>query len=157
MCVATNDADTPAKSGYYVLNTDGGMASDGHKVAGELPGVASIGVVLRSPQLQVIKTISRTIGHATHNEAEYQALIEGLRLVHQLGITRVRAYLDSELVVDQMNGRSRVKQPHLAQLHQQASALVEKLNFRVSWVPREMNNEADALARMALEAAVSGS
>ena len=50
--------------------------------------------------------ISKAIGPATHNEAEYQALIEGLELAHDHGIQRIRVYMDSELVVDQVNGVS---------------------------------------------------
>jgi len=147
----TTDAPTDSlKSGYYLLNTDGAMVSDGHRTAGEPAGLAAIGVVLREPRLKVIETISRTIGPATHNEAEYQALIEGLRLAHGKGIRRLRAYLDSELVVDQMNERSRVMQPHLVKLYGEASTLAAHFNFRISWVPREMNKEADELTKRAL-------
>jgi ribonuclease HI len=56
--------------------------------------------------------------------AEYQALIEGLKLARDHGIQRIRVYMDSELVVDQVNGVSAVRQAHLTELHKAASSLV---------------------------------
>jgi ribonuclease HI len=93
------------------------------------------------------------IGPATHNVAEYQALIQGLTLARDYGIKQLRVYMDSELVVDQLNRRSAVRQPHLMELHEVASSLVDRFkNIRISWVPREMNAEADRLVRDALDA-----
>jgi ribonuclease HI len=61
--------------------------------------------------------------------------------------------MDSELVVDQVNGLSAVRQAHLIELHSVASGLVDLFkNIRISWVPREMNVEADRLVRDALGA-----
>jgi probable phosphoglycerate mutase len=61
--------------------------------------------------------------------------------------------MDSELVVDQMNGVSAVRQAHLSELHGEASGLMTQFaSIRISWVPREMNTEADQLVRDALRA-----
>jgi ribonuclease HI len=80
-------------------------------------------------------------------------LIEGLQLARDHGIQRLRVYMDSELVVDQMNGLSAVRQAHLNDLHETASHLKAQFkNIRISWVPREMNAEADGLVRDALSA-----
>jgi len=99
----------------------------------------------------VAPPISRAIGLATHNEAEYQALIEGLELAHDHGIQRIRVYMDSELVVDQVNGVSAVRKEHLRELHEVASSRVALLkSIRISWVPRVWNAEADRLVRDAL-------
>ena len=69
------------------------------------------------------------------------------------GIQHVRVYMDSELVVDQINGVSAVRQEHLSELHEAASGLVDLFkSIRISWVPREMNAEADRLVRDALGA-----
>lgn len=101
--------------------------------------------------MAVVAEISRAIGRATHNVAEYQALIEGLKLAREHGIDRIRVYLDSELVVDQMNGVSQVRQEYLKRLHASARALVgEFASIRICWVPREMNAEADRLVNKAL-------
>jgi ribonuclease H / adenosylcobalamin/alpha-ribazole phosphatase len=84
--------------------------------------------------------------------AEYRALIEGLNLAREHGVQRIRVYMDSELVVDQVNGFSAVKHEHLKELHERASTLVALFkNIRICWVPREMNAEADRLVRDALD------
>src|SRR3954464_10893234 len=119
------------KRGYYLLNTDGGNS-------GNALGRAAIGALLRTRRLVTVDQISKAIGPATHNVAEYQALIEGLKLAPNHGIQRLRVYMDSELVVDQVNGVSAVRQPHLSELHEVASSLKAQFkNIRVSWVPRE--------------------
>jgi ribonuclease HI len=80
-------------------------------------------------------------------------LIEGLKLASDHRVRRLRVYMDSELVVDQVNGVSAVKQAHLGPLHETASGLKAQFkNIRISWVPREMNAEADRLVRDALGA-----
>ena len=90
------------KRGYYLLNTDGGMASDyGRRRSGDPLGHAAIGALLRTPRLVTVAQISKAIGPATHNVAEYRALIEGLKLARDKGVERIRVYMDSELVVDQ--------------------------------------------------------
>jgi ribonuclease HI len=136
------------KRGYYLLNTDGGNS-------GDPLGRAAIGALLRvrTPGLVTVAQISKAIGPATHNVAEYRALIEGLKLARDYGVQRIRVYMDSELVVDQVNGVSAVRQPHLNELHKLASSLVALFaSIRISWVPREMNAEADRLVRDALGA-----
>ena len=71
------------KRGYYLLNTDGGMASNGRRRSGEPLGIAAIGALLRTPRLAPVAEISEAIGPATHNAAEYRALIKGLKLVQR--------------------------------------------------------------------------
>jgi probable phosphoglycerate mutase len=91
------------------------------------------------------------IGPSTHNVAEYRALIEGLELAREYEIQWIRVYLDSELVVEQVNGRSAVKEERLQELHAVASGLVAQFkSIRISWVPRELNVEADRLVNDAL-------
>jgi ribonuclease HI len=98
-----------------------------------------------------VDQISKTIGPATHNEAEYQALIEGLELARDHGVQHIRVYTDSELVVDQVNGDSAVEEERLREPHKVASSRVVLFkSIRISWVPREWNAEAHRLARDAL-------
>jgi ribonuclease HI len=142
------EAAEPAglKRGYYLLNTDGGNA-------GDPLGRAAIGAILRvrTPRLVTVAQISKAIGPATHNVAEYRALIEGLKLARDYGVQRIRVYMDSELVVDQVNRVSAVRQEHLSELRKVASSLVALFeSIRISWVPREWNAEADRLVRDAL-------
>jgi probable phosphoglycerate mutase len=141
------------KRGYYLLNTDGGMASDGHPLAGQSPGIAAIGALLRTRRLAVVAELAKTIGPATHNEAEYHGLIAGLKLAHHHGVERLRVYMDSELVVEQMNGFADVKHARLKDLHDVAQSMAADFrSIRFSWVPRELNAEADKLARQAFAA-----
>ena len=112
---------------------------------------AAIGALLRTRRLVPVARISKAIGPATHNVAEYRALIEGLMLARSHGIEHIRVYTDSELVVDQVIAASAVKQAHLRELYENASGLrVGFKSFRISWVPREWNLEADQLVRDAL-------
>ena len=132
------------KRGYYLLNTDGGNRADPL-------GRAAIGALLRTRRLVTVAQISKEIGSATHNVAEYRGLIEGLKLAREYGIQRIRVYMDSEIVVDQVNGVSAVRQAHLIELQEEARRLVGLFkSFRISWVPRELNGEADRLVNDAL-------
>ena len=139
------------KRGYYLLYTDGAMQNTGRRRAGEVPGEAAIGAVLKTPRLVDVAQISRRIGPATQNVAEYRALIEELHLALERGVRRLRVYLDSELVVDQLNGPSEVREPHPKGWHQEAVGLAAKFtSIRFCWIPREMNTEADRLTKEAL-------
>ncbi len=134
--------------GYYLLNTDGGNL---RRRPGEPLTHAAIGALLRTRRLVTVDRISKAIGRATHNVAEYEALIEGLMLARAHGIGHIRVYTDSELVVDQVNGVRSVKEARLRELHEQACGLRPGFKtFRISWVPRELNLEADQLVRDAL-------
>src|SRR3954470_20972489 len=74
-----------------------------------------------------------------------------VKLARSRGIQRIRMYLDSELVVDQVNGRAKVGKEHLRALNAEACSLLQEFpNIRISWVPRKWNAEADALATKAL-------
>jgi ribonuclease HI len=141
------------KRGYYLLNTDGGHVSSAGRRSGDPLPLAAVGALLRTPRLVTVAEISKAIGPATHNVAEYRALIEGLKLARDHGIQRIRVYTDSELVVDQVNRVSAVRQAHLGELHEVATRHAAQVqSFRISWVPRKMNAEADRLVRDALGA-----
>jgi ribonuclease HI len=135
------------RRGYYTLQTDGSMGSSGHRAKGDPPGEAGIGVVLKDSNDAVVKTDSRAIGPATNDVAEYEALIAGLELAHGLGIDRIRVYMDSEFIVDQMSGLSDINEADLKLLHEKAFGLFGRFSSRrISWIPREWNREADKLA-----------
>jgi ribonuclease HI len=141
----TGSKQAGLKSGYYLLNTDGGNS-------GNPSGGAAIGALLRTRRLVAVAQISKPIGPATHNVAEYGALIEGLKLARDHGVQHIRVYMDSELVVEQLCRRSAVKQERLKQLHKDASSFADLFkSFRIAWVPREMNAEADRLVRDVLD------
>lgn len=133
--------------GTWVLYTDG--ASRGN------PGPASIGAVLYSwvegEPLVEVDWVSEAIGLATNNVAEYKAVIAGLELARKQepGLLWLRA--DSLLLIRQLEGRFKVKNAALIELHREARLLLESIPHRLEHVPREENKEADRLANLALD------
>ena len=115
------------------------------------PGQAAIGAVIKDGQGQVISRISRRIGHATNNQAEYTAIIAALEKAISLGAEEVKLNSDSELVVKQINGSYRVKKPSLKPLYLKVKQLQSQLQgFSITHIPRQQNREADRLANQAL-------
>ncbi|WP_030488798.1 bifunctional RNase H/acid phosphatase [Micromonospora chokoriensis] len=119
------------------------------------PGPAGYGAVVRDPETgEVLAERAESIGMATNNVAEYQGLIAGLTAAAELGAAEVDVRMDSKLVVEQMCGRWQIKHPGLRPLAAQAAALVGRFSMvRFSWIPREQNRHADALANAAMDAA----
>lgn len=116
------------------------------------PGPAGLGVVVEDDQGLRLRGLCRYIGKATNNQAEYLAIIEGLRAVEEWKPDRLEVYLDSKLVVEQLAGRYRVKNADLAPLFRQASELLRRFpEVELKHVPREKNKGADALANKAID------
>jgi ribonuclease HI len=126
------------------LRTDG--ASRGN------PGPAAVGVVIEDEHGTRLRTFHRYIGKKTNNEAEYQALIDGLKAVAEWNPDRLEIYLDSKLVVEQVNGTYRVKKPELQPLYTEVKHLLGGFGeVETKHVERENNKGADKLANMALD------
>ncbi len=116
------------------------------------PGPAGAGVVIEDDQGTRLCGRHRFLGKATNNEAEYLALIEGLKTAAEWKPDRLEIYLDSKLVVEQMNGSYKVKKPELKPLHDKAKELLTGFGeVVVAHVERERNKGADALANRALD------
>ncbi len=126
------------------INTDG--ASRGN------PGPAAIGVTLKNSDEETVATISEKIGITTNNQAEYRALIAGLKKALSLGVKEVVIRADSELMVKQLLGQYRVKSAELKPLYEEVKKLSSGLvNCKIMAIPRERNKEADKLANQALD------
>jgi ribonuclease HI len=111
-------------------------------------GTAGLGLVVCTPLGRVLAWSYSDAPAQTSMEAEYQALIAGLRfvLVRYAG-ANVRCLSDSQVVVEQMNGRYAVRAARLKPLHAQAAALARQIGqVEFIAIPRDMNNLADALA-----------
>jgi len=125
-----------------IVYSDGGSRGN--------PGPAGIGIVIGKEN-----TISKYIGPATNNQAEYTAVIEALKWLaeNKTGDIEVEFYLDSQLVVEQLNQRYKLKNEGLKPLFWQIRDLVMKIGGRVSfqYIPREKNKEADKLANLAMD------
>jgi probable phosphoglycerate mutase len=100
-----------------------------------------------------LRTFHRYIGSATNNVAEYRALIDGLKAMSDWKPDNLEVFLDSKLVVEQVNGKWKVKEPGLKELHEQAVELLKPYGDRVSvrHVDRSQNKGADKLVNMALD------
>ena len=135
------------KSKRLILHTDG--CSRGN------PGPAGIGVLIQDQKKKILKESYKYLGEATNNIAEYSALIYGLEEARTLGADEVTIYMDSELVVRQINGEYRVKDAGMKELFTTAlRALGEFKSFEVKHVDRSKNKEADKLANKAINLAV---
>lgn len=130
-----------------IIETDGGSRGN--------PGPAAYGsLVLNAHSGEVIADRGETIGIASNNVAEYRGLIGGLELAleHTPGAT-LEVRMDSKLVVEQMAGRWKIKHPDMKPLAMQAQALARQFpSVAWTWIPREKNTRADALANAALDA-----
>lgn len=125
------------------LFTDGGARGN--------PGPAAIGGVLYQKE-QKINSFSEYVGETTNNQAEYLALIKGLKMALEFDLKNLDCFLDSELVVKQLNQEYRVKDKDLAKLFVQTWNLVIKFKkITFNHVRREFNKEADALVNKALD------
>lgn len=134
------------KYNKLTIYTDGGARGN--------PGPAGIGCVILDEQGNVADEISQYIGETTNNQAEYKALLAGLVKAKELGAKEIEFFLDSELVVKQLNREYRVKDKDLACLFVQAYNLT--LGFKrviFKHIRREKNELADRLVNLALDKA----
>ena len=128
-----------------VANCDGGARGN--------PGPAGIGVSIRAPRGKVVAEIAEAIGHATNNVAEYTAVKRALERAAELEATDVLIRTDSKLLVEQLKGNYRVKNPTLQKLHAEVRALAKRFpKVAYEHVPRERNRRADALVNQAIDA-----
>lgn len=134
----------------YTIYTDGGARGN--------PGPAGSGAIIYSQDGKVLKRIAKYIGEATNNQAEYQAVVAALEymvtlLDDKIANPTIAMFLDSKLIVEQMNGRYKVKNEGLKPLFWHIRDLIMKLGGAVtfSFIPREQNQEADALVNEAID------
>lgn len=128
----------------FIIYTDGGARGN--------PGPAGIGAVIKNGEGENIAEISEYIGETTNNQAEYRAVIAGIKKAQELKAEELEFFLDSELVVKQLNREYKVKNKDLAPLFVQiynATLSFKKVTF--THVRREFNKEADKLANIAMD------
>ncbi|MFO7914678.1 MAG: ribonuclease HI family protein [Candidatus Krumholzibacteriales bacterium] len=128
---------------YLTVNCDG--ASSGN------PGPSAAAAVAYLPSGDILTSRTEKLGKTTNNVAEYRAAILGLELARDLNVRKVVLKIDSQLVVNQMNGKYKIKSDHLRELALKAGWLSRQFDsceFR--HIGRDQNREADKLARGAL-------
>jgi ribonuclease HI len=129
---------------YLVAHSDGGARGN--------PGPAGYGVVIQDASGRRVAALSEYLGHQTNNFAEYQGLIAALEYALQHGPKALKVISDSELLVRQIKGIYKVKNPTLQDLHARAKELIAKLDwFSIGHALREHNQEADRLANEAMD------
>jgi len=129
----------------YQLYTDGGARGN--------PGPAGLGAVIWQGN-KLIGRYKKFIGHATNNQAEYQAIYFGLKKAKEIGVKKLECFLDSELVVNQLNMEFKIKNKELGPW------FIKIWNLRQSFdkvtfthIRREKNKEADKLVNEAIDQA----
>lgn len=132
-----------------IVNTDGAARGN--------PGPSGIAFVIQGIGDQPIEYGAK-IGHATNNQAEYQALIAALHKLNDLHIESesIDFFMDSELIIKQLLGEYRVRDLKIRISFEQAQDLISKLeksNNQINFihVKRHLNKRADALVNQALD------
>jgi ribonuclease HI len=126
------------------VNVDGGARGN--------PGPAAIGVVVRDAAGEVLEEHGERIGRATNNVAEYRALLRGIELAAAHGATELELIGDSELIVRQVEGRYKVKDATMRELHGKVKRALEPFeDWSIRHVRREHNAEADRLVNQVLD------
>jgi ribonuclease HI len=147
---AYSRSDSGAMQGLHlVMSIDGAARGN--------PGPAGIGVMIQAEHGPLKGEFRKYIGEATNNVAEYKALLLALEEASRLKPAAVKIRSDSELLVRQIEGRYRVKNPRLAVLHAQARDLIRTIpSVHFEHVGRDQNRQADALANRAIDEALGG-
>lgn len=116
------------------------------------PGEAGAGSVLLDGKGQELAARSSYLGQCTNNVAEYKALLLGVQSALELGCSRLEIFLDSQLIVRQLQGQYKVKHAALQPLFAEVKGLLHKVqHWSVSHVPREQNKRADELANRGID------
>ncbi len=129
---------------YVIAHIDGGARGN--------PGPAGYGVLIEDQRGGRVAELSNYLGRQTNNFAEYSGLLAALAYCIEHGLNAVKVLSDSELLVRQLNGVYKVRDPRLRELYERAQTLIRQLDwFRVEHVRREQNRDADRLANLAMD------
>jgi ribonuclease HI len=135
------NAVTPQKE--LIIHTDGGSRGN--------PGPSAIGVVISTPDGAHIESYGKYIGETTNNQAEYSAVISAIKTAQKYGVQKIQFFLDSELVVKQLNGQYKVKHVDMRTLFNEIQKLITDLDVTFTHVLREYNQGADIEVNKALD------
>jgi len=126
-----------------VIYTDGGSRGN--------PGPAAAAFVITDQNAHQLKAQAFYLGHTTNNVAEYTALLKALEAAAQFNVKKLKIFTDSKLLVEQLNGRYKVKSEHLMPLFEQARSLLDSFQaWTLQFINRNQNQQADRLVNQAL-------
>ncbi|KAL0449679.1 UNVERIFIED_CONTAM: hypothetical protein Slati_1524300 [Sesamum latifolium] len=124
----------------WLLHVDGSSTAQG----------SGAGIVITTPQGEDLEFAIKFGFKASNNEAEYEALVIGMRMAHEAGARHLLAYSDSQLIVKQVEGTYEAKEESMIQYLQQITDLKTKFHhFQIIQIPREENAKADCLSKLA--------
>ena len=127
------------------LYTDGGSRGN--------PGQGASGAILFDGQGKLLDFDAAYLGVLTNNQAEYKALISGLELALTNDVDELEVAMDSELIVRQINGEYKVKNPDMKELKHEVDQLLVKFSkYSFVHVNRDRNKHADKLVNLILDA-----
>ncbi|HLW52093.1 MAG TPA: ribonuclease HI family protein [Candidatus Angelobacter sp.] len=140
-----DDARQTSRGTFAITaNIDGGARGN--------PGPAAFGVIIRNAQGEIVEELGEYLGIQTNNVAEYSGLLAALEYAERERMASLRVLSDSELLVRQMRGQYKVKNPVLRELFDRAQAMVRRLQkFSIEHVLRESNRDADRLVNQVLD------
>lgn len=131
---------------YYTLKADGGCRGNGEKNS-----TGAVGGIICDGNKKIASYLG-CLSSVTNNEAEYQSVIEGLLYARDLGIKSLKVMLDSNLIVQQVNGVYSVRAPNLKAYYERVKELMKDFDdVTFSHIYREHNTEADALCNEAMD------
>ncbi len=137
-------AASPANGEWFTAHCDGGSRGN--------PGPAAYGVVIADSSGREVARLSKFLGSRTNNYSEYSGLLAALHWAVENGAKRLRVVSDSELMVKQMKGQYKVKNPMLLPMWEEAKRLARQLEgFEIHHTLRGGNREADRLANEVMD------
>lgn len=126
-----------------IVNCDGGSRGN--------PGKSALGVVIKTTEGEIIEEIGEYLGVQTNNYAECMAVVKALEVLREKDLYKADFYLDSELVVKQINGEYKIKSENIAHLHQRIKDLSKGMELSFSHVYRKDNVAADKMVNQVLD------
>lgn len=128
-----------------IIHTDGGSRGN--------PGPGAAGYIIDDPAGKRLAACGLFLGKVTNNYAEYTAVGKALRHAQKLDARRIELYSDSDLLVQQLNGRYKVKSENIRPLYERVMDILDSFDsWQIKHIRREKNAEADALANLAMDA-----
>jgi len=117
------------------------------------PGPAGIGVFIADENGKPLERRHKYLGIATNNQAEYQWALHGIRRGIELGATEIELRMDSNLVVEQLSGNFKIKNPELKIIFSEIQELLRNWTGKIQYIHirRELNKEADRLSNVAMD------
>lgn len=126
-----------------IVNCDGGSRGN--------PGKSALGVVIKTSKGEIIEEVGEYLGVQTNNYAECMAVVKALETLREKDLFKAHFYLDSELVVKQINGEYKIKSENIAHLHKRIKELSKDMELTFEHVYRKDNTEADKIVNQVLD------